>query len=348
MKKADTALIIMAAGIGSRFGGGGLKQLSTIDPYGNIIMDYSVYDAVAAGFNQIVFVVRKDTFEQFKEVIGNRIEKSLSGMDVKVSYVFQEISDLPNGYQLPQGRTKPWGTGQAVLACKDVVHCPYLIINADDYYGKDCYVKMHRWLVRNDFRDRTRREDHPYCMAMAGFVLKNTVSENGTVTRGICQGTVSGLNSMAGSDAQTSSTHRVHYGAERNMLTQIIETKGIRIEDGKVFCNDKKVQQFITPDTTVSMNMWAGYPDFIEGLEEGFQKFLRDGSGDPLTKEYLIPVIVEELLKADRAEVEILETDDQWIGITYKEDLPIAREQFATMIEAGEYPEGLWRPDTNE
>lgn len=342
-KQTKTTLIIMAAGIGSRFGGSGkdgrrLKQLSAIDDYDNIIMDYSVYDAVAAGFEHIVFVIRKDTFEAFKEVIGNRIEKALAGKGIRVSYVFQELDDLPEGISLPADRTKPWGTGQAVLCAKDVVDGPFVIINADDYYGKNCYVKLHQWLVehssecpgKTDVAEQDGAEQaelktgtDKFTMAMAGFVLKNTVSENGTVTRGIC---------LVDPDS---------------MLTEIFETKGIRIDKGEdsegiAHCDDPYVQTFISPESTVSMNMWAGYPEFLDYLEDGFKRFLLDESGDVLKKEYLIPVIVGELLKEDMATVEILSTDDKWIGITYRDDLSGARAAFKQMIEDGVYPRELW------
>ena len=305
MNKAT--LVIMAAGIGSRFGGG-IKQLEPVGPKGEIIMDYSIYDAMEAGFDKIVFVIRKDIEEDFRRIIGNRIEKK-----IKVEYVFQEVDDIPDEYKEKfKGRTKPWGTGQAVLACKDVVKEPFVIINADDYYGKEAFVKLHDFLVNG------KQEGEVLNMAMAGFVLKNTVSENGAVTRGIC--TVD----------------------DNDMLTDVLETSGIAIEaDGTVVCDREEVKSWITPDVHVSMNMWAAYPEFLNKLESGFIEFLKDDSGDPLKKEYLIPIIVDGLLKQNKATVKVLETQDKWIGITYKEDTELAQAGFREMIRSGKYPEKL-------
>jgi len=301
-----TTLIIMAAGIGSRFGTG-IKQLAKMTPNGEIIMDYSIYDAKQAGFDKVVFIIRKDIEKEFKEAIGDRISKYID-----VEYVYQELENLPEGFSVPEGRTKPWGTGQAVLACRGVVKEPFVIINADDYYGKEAFVKLHDFLVSET------EETAGFTMAMAGFVLKNTVSENGTVTRGIC------------------------VENEDGMLTQVIETSGIAMDQGKVVCENPQVQEWISPESKVSMNMWAGYPEFIDYLEEGFVRFLEDESGDPLKKEYLIPVIVDGLLKKNQAAVKVIPTSDKWIGITYHQDLEAARTDFAAMIKDKIYPEKLW------
>lgn len=301
-----TTLIIMAAGIGSRFGTG-IKQLAKMTPNGEIIMDYSIYDAKQAGFDKVVFIIRKDIEKEFKEAIGDRISKYID-----VEYVYQELENLPEGFSVPEGRTKPWGTGQAVLACRGVVKEPFVIINADDYYGKEAFVKLHDFLVSET------EKTADFTMAMAGFVLKNTVSENGTVTRGIC------------------------VENEDGMLTQVIETSGIAMDQGKVVCENPQVQEWISPESKVSMNMWAGYPEFIDYLEEGFVRFLEDESGDPLKKEYLIPVIVDGLLKKNQAAVKVIPTSDKWIGITYHQDLEAARTDFAAMIKDKIYPEKLW------
>lgn len=301
-----TTLIIMAAGIGSRFGTG-IKQLAKMTPNGEIIMDYSIYNAKQAGFDKVVFIIRKDIEKEFKEAIGDRISKYID-----VEYVYQELENLPEGFSVPEGRTKPWGTGQAVLACRGVVKEPFVIINADDYYGKEAFVKLHDFLVSET------EETADFTMAMAGFVLKNTVSENGTVTRGIC------------------------VENEDGMLTQVIETSGIAMDQGKVVCENPQVQEWISPESKVSMNMWAGYPEFIDYLEEGFVRFLEDESGDPLKKEYLIPVIVDGLLKKNQAAVKVIPTSDKWIGITYHQDLEAARTDFAAMIKDKIYPEKLW------
>ena len=267
----DTTLIIMAAGIGSRFGEG-IKQLAKMGPNGEIIMDYSIYDAKEAGFNKVVFIIRKDIFEEFEEVIGSRIKKQID-----VEYVFQELDDLPEGFKLPEGRTKPWGTGQAILCCKDVVKEPFVIINADDYYGKEAFVKLHDFLVSGEDLGRE------FTMGMGGFILKNTLSDNGTVTRG------------------------VSVVDENGLLSQVHETTGIEMgEDGKIKCDDPKVQEWISPEDKVSMNMWAGYPEFIDYLAEDFKDFLANVKEGDLKSEYLLPNIVDKLLKEKRANVRIV------------------------------------------
>ena len=302
-----TTLIIMAAGIGSRFGTG-IKQLAKMSEGGEIIMDYSIYDAKEAGFDKVVFVIRKDIEEEFKEVIGDRIAK-----EIEVDYVYQALDQLPDGFAVPEGRTKPWGTGQAVLCCKDVVHEPFVIINADDYYGKEAFCKLH------DFLTKEHPDSDTLQMAMAGFILKNTVSENGTVTRGVC------------------------VVDDNGMLQEVVETTGIAMDTaGSVQCDDAEVMKWIAPDSHVSMNMWAAGPELFKVLEDGFVEFLQDDSKDPLKKEYLIPIRVGDLLHKDQVEVEVRETNDKWIGITYREDIAIAQEGFRQMIADGVYPAKLW------
>ena len=302
----NTTLIIMAAGIGSRFGTG-IKQLAKMAPNGEIIMDFSIYDAKEAGFTKVVFVIRKAIEKEFKEVIGNRLSKVMP-----VEYVYQELEDLPEGYHVPEGRVKPWGTGQAILACKDVVKEQFVIINADDYYGKEAFSKLHEFLLSgNTDADKIN-------LAMAGFSLKNTLSENGAVTRGVC------------------------VADEAGFLKEVVETTGIQCVDGKIQCDNAKVSKWITPDTMVSMNMWAGYPDFLRYIDEGFARFLDALGENPEKKEYLLPNIVAELLEKKLASVKVLNTPDRWIGITYKEDIEPAQEGFRQMIESGLYPENLW------
>ena len=297
----------MAAGIGSRFGTG-IKQLVKMAPNGEIIMDFSIYDAKAAGFTKVVFVIRKAIEAEFKEVIGNRLSKVMP-----VEYVYQELEDLPDGYEVPAGRVKPWGTGQAILACKNVVKEPFVIINADDYYGKEAFIKLHDFLIsENENKEKMN-------LAMAGFSLKNTLSENGAVTRGVC------------------------VADENGYLEKVIETTGIQIVDGKIQCDNAEVSKWITPDTMVSMNMWAGYPDFLKYIDEGFTRFLDTLGENPEKKEYLLPNIVAELLEKNLASVKVLNTSDRWIGITYKEDIEPAQEKFHLMIEDGTYPKELWK-----
>lgn len=303
----DTTLIIMAAGIGSRYGAG-IKQLAKMGPNGEIIMDYSIRDAKEAGFNKVVFIIRKDIFEEFEEIIGSRIKDQID-----VEYVFQELDDLPEGFEVPEGRTKPWGTGQAVLCCKDAVKEPFVIINADDYYGKEAFVKLHDFLVSGEDLGRE------FTMGMAGFILKNTLSDNGTVTRG------------------------VSVVDENGLLSQVHETTGIMMgEDGKIKCDLPNVQEWISPEDKVSMNMWAAYPEFLEFLAEDFKTFLSEVEEGDLKKEYLLPNIVDKLLKEGRANVKVLETQDRWFGVTYQEDKEAVQKAFAGLIKEGVYPANLW------
>lgn len=306
MSKAT--LVIMAAGIGSRFGGG-IKQLAPIGPNGEIIMDYSIYDALEAGFDKVVFVIRKDLEKDFKEIIGNRIEK-----EVEVAYAFQELDDIPEKFSGKfTGRTKPWGTGQAILCCKDVVDAPFLVINADDYYGKEAFVKLHDFLVSGEELGRE------FTMGMGGFILKNTLSDNGTVTRG------------------------VSVVDENGLLSQVHETTGIEMgEDGQIKCDSEEVQKWISPEDKVSMNMWAGYPEFLDFLAEDFKDFLANVEEGDLKSEYLLPNIVDKLLKEERANVKVLETQDRWFGVTYKEDKETVQEAFRELISDGVYAEKLW------
>lgn len=304
----NTTLIIMAAGIGSRYGKG-IKQLAKIGPHDEIIMDYSIFDAIEAGFNKVVFIIRKDIEKEFKEVIGNRIEKH-----IQVEYVFQEINNIPEGCTVPEGRIKPWGTGQAILSCKGIVNEPFVIINADDYYGKVAFKKLHDFLIEDSHRNSE------FTMAMAGFILKNTLSDNGTVTRGIC------------------------VEDEEGYLYRVIETKGIiRNSQGTIDCETEESKDIIQENNRVSMNMWAGYPCFIDYLENGFKEFLLDDSGDELTKEYLLPIIVDQLIKTNRASVKVLETTDKWFGVTYPEDKQAVQDSIKELIEKEIYPEKLWK-----
>lgn len=307
MKK--TALVIMAAGIGSRFGEG-IKQLTPVDDYGHVIMDYSVYDAIEAGFNEIIFIIRKDIETDFREIIGDRIEKICASKGVDVKYCFQDINNIPG--EMPVGRTKPWGTGQAVLAAEPLIDSAFAVINADDYYGKEAFIKLHDFLIsENENKEKMN-------LAMAGFSLKNTLSENGAVTRGVCVADANGY------------------------LEKVIETTGIQIVDGKIQCDNAEVSKWITSDAMVSMNMWAGYPDFLRYIDEGFARFLDTLGENSEKKEYLLPNIVAELLEKNLAAVKVLNTSDRWIGITYKEDIEPAQEKFRFMMKSGIYPMQLW------
>ena len=296
----DTTLLIMAAGIGSRFGGG-IKQLEPVDEQGHIIMDYSIHDAIEAGFNKVIFIIRKDIEEEFREVIGSRISAICAEHNVTVDYAFQDINDIPG--ELPAGRTKPWGTGQAVLAAKDLITTPFIVINADDYYGKEGFKAVHTYLV----------EGGKSCMA--GFVLKNTLSDNGGVTRGICK-----------------------MDADHN-LTEVVETKNIvKTADGAAADGVK-----LDTDSLVSMNMWGLTPDFLQTLEKGFAEFFKEEvPANPLKAEYLIPIYIGELLKKDQMSVKVLRTNDTWYGMTYHEDVAAVKESFRQMLAEGVYKEELF------
>ena len=244
----NTTLVIMAAGIGSRFGGG-IKQLTSFGPGGEIIMDYSIYDAIEAGFNKVVFVTRKDMYQDFQEIIGERISKV-----IPVEYAFQEMNDLPAGFTVPEGRVKPWGTGQAILACRGIVNEPFAVINADDYYGKDAFRKVHDYLLAPKQAD-----DNRYHFCMAGFILKNTLSENGGVTRGIC------------------------HVNERKELLSIEETHGILKKGNGAFVPDENgTLRPLDVESLVSMNFWGFTPDFIDELATGFEDFLGSLSDNAL------------------------------------------------------------------
>ncbi len=299
-----TTLLIMAAGIGSRFGGG-IKQLAPVGPNGEIIMDYSIHDAIKAGFNKIVFIIRKDIEEDFKEVIGDRIEGICSKSNVEVEYVFQSLDNVPNGVSVPEGRTKPWGTGQAVLAAKNVVKEPFAVINADDYYGKEAFVKIHEFLVS---------EIKPTSFCMAGFLLKNTLSDNGGVTRGVCK-----VN-------------------ENGYLTDVEETHDIvKIENGAE-SNGRQIDI----NSLVSMNMWGLSTEFMDTLDKGFVEFFKTISENPLKSEYLLPIYIGQLLREDKVSVKVLETKDKWFGVTYKEDKNFVVESFKNLIDNGVYNSDLF------
>ncbi len=308
----DTTLVIMAAGIGSRFGKG-IKQLTPVGPSGELIMDYSVHDALKAGFNNIVFIIRKDILDEFHETIGKRIEKIID-----VNYVFQSLDDIPGGFEVPKGRVKPWGTGQAVLCCKGKVTTPFAVINADDYYGIEPYKLIHDHLISDQKLENEEirsEESKIQNICMAGFKLGNTLSENGGVTRGICS------------------------VDSNNNLIDIDETKNIiKIPDGAM-AGDRH----LCNDTTVSMNMWGFEAGFIDQLEEGFTKFLKDIKSDDITSEFLLPIYIDELLKANKARVKVIETSSRWFGVTYQEDKEAVINSFAGLVESGIYKKDLYK-----
>lgn len=308
MKK--TSLVIMAAGIGSRFGGG-IKQLEPVGPSGEIIMDYSIHDALEAGFNKIVFIIRKDIEQDFKEVIGNRIEKV-----APVSYAYQDVNDLPDGFIKPEDRTKPWGTGQAILCAKEVINEPFAVINADDYYGKEGFVKIHDYLVNH-----MDSEALPYDICMAGFVLGNTLSENGGVTRGICQVDEGGI------------------------LKEVIETYELKRSGTEAEGKREGGESVLVPLTqNVSMNMWGLSKEFLDELERGFPVFLQGLQKGDIKSEYLLPKIIDKLVQSHEAKVQVLETKDRWFGVTYKEDKEAVAASIKALIIDGVYQTPLFKP----
>ena len=307
-----TTLVIMAAGIGSRFGGG-IKQLAPVGLNGEIIMDYSIHDAIEAGFNKIVFIIRKDIKDAFKEAIGDRIEKICKDLDVEIAYAYQELNELPEGVELPAGRTKPWGTGQAVLACKEVLHEPFAVINADDYYGKEAYVKVHDYLVQEQPADDVLH------ICMAGFRLGNTLSDNGSVTRGLCHIT-------------------------DGKLTGVTETHNIfKTADGAESREDGQPAEKLDLNELVSMNMWGLTPAFMDTLYDGFVEFLQNVKAGDIKAEYLLPVMIDALIQKGTAQVDVLETKDTWFGVTYQEDKEVVIKAFKELTEAGVYPNGLYK-----
>ena len=307
-----TTLVIMAAGIGSRFGGG-IKQLAPVGLNGEIIMDYSIHDAIEAGFNKIVFIIRKDIKDAFKEAIGDCIEKICKDLDVEIAYAYQELNELPEGVELPAGRTKPWGTGQAVLACKEVLHEPFAVINADDYYGKEAYVKVHDYLVQE------KPADDVLHICMAGFRLGNTLSDNGSVTRGLCHIT-------------------------DGKLTGVTETHNIfKTADGAESREDGQPAEKLDLNELVSMNMWGLTPAFMDTLYDGFVEFLQNVKAGDIKAEYLLPVMIDALIQKGTAQVDVLETKDTWFGVTYQEDKEVVIKAFKELTEAGVYPNGLYK-----
>lgn len=304
----NTALVIMAAGIGSRFGGG-IKQLEPVGPNGEIIMDYSIHDAMEAGFNKVIFIIRRDLEKDFKEIIGHRIEKLLP-----VEYAYQELEDLPAGYEVTPGRTKPWGTGQAVLSVKGMVDGPFLVINADDYYGREGFRRIHDYMA-----EHMDSQSEIYDICMGGFVLSNTLSDNGTVTRGVCQ------------------------VDENGYLTNVTETYNIQMkEDGLHATDESGAPVTISPYQPVSMNMWGLPASFVQELEKGFPVFLDNLKEGDIKSEYLLPKIIDNLVQNKKARVTVLDTPDKWFGVTYREDKQAVADAIRGLIQSGVYKEKLF------
>ena len=301
-------LVIMAAGMGSRYGG--LKQIDPVDEQGHIIMDFSIFDAKRAGFEKVVFIIKKENEADFKEAVGKRIEKVMD-----VEYVFQDIYNIPQGFEVPEGRVKPWGTAHAVLSAIDVIDGPFAVINADDYYGRDAFHKIYDYLS-------THEDDDKYRYTMVGYELENTLTENGYVSRGVCS-----MN-------------------EDGELVSVTERTRIEKRDnGAAYTEDEGVTWTVLPKgSIVSMNMWGFTASFLQEIKNGFEGFLKEGlKVNPMKCEYYLPAVVSALLEQNKATVAVLKSADKWYGITYKEDKPMVVSAIKNLKKCGLYPRELWR-----
>ena len=298
-------LVIMAAGMGSRYGG--LKQIDKVDDAGHIIIDYSIYDAIRAGFKDVTFIIKKEIEKDFREVV----DAHLAGKDINVKYVFQELDKLPEGYTIPEGRRKPWGTAHAILCCLGTVDAPFAVINADDYYGANAFTKIYQFL-------KNSTDDEKYHYAMVGYRIKNTVTEQGTVSRGICE------------------------ADENSMLTNIVERTKIGVNDGEIYFTEDGVDYPLDPDALVSMNLWGFTPSYIKECAARFPAFLDKGiAQNPEKCEFFLPSVVAELIDEGKADVKVLDNTDKWYGVTYKEDKATVTAAFKKLIADGVYPENF-------
>ena len=297
-------LVIMAAGMGSRYGG--LKQIDKVDDAGHIIIDYSIYDAMKAGFRDVTFIIKKEIEADFREVM----DAHLAGKDINVKYVYQEIDKLPEGFSVPEGRRKPWGTAHALLCCLGTVDAPFAVINADDYYGAHAFEKIYEFLKNTE-------DDAKYHYAMVGYRIKNTVTEQGTVSRGVCE-----------SDGE-------------GMLKSIVERTKIGIKDsGDIYFVEDDAEYALDADTLVSMNLWGFTPSYLRECKERFPKFLTENlPKNPEKCEFFLPTVVAELIGEGKADVRIIDNEDKWYGVTYKEDKVTVVNAFRELKEAGVYPE---------
>lgn len=300
-----TSLVILAAGIGSRFGGG-IKQIAPVGPGGEIIIDYSINDALKAGFDKVVFIIRRDIEKDFKEIVGNRIEKLC-----EVEYVYQSVDDLPYIPQCAGNRTKPWGTTHALWTARKAVKEPFLVINADDYYGKDAYKTAHDFLVSCENREKP-------LFGMIGFILSNTLSDNGGVTRGICK-----------TDA-------------RGMLTEVVETYEIKKTEKGASGIVGENETPLDLESLVSMNMWCFTPEVFKMAEDALVEFLKPLTSEDIKKEHVLPTLIGDLLADGKIDVKVMSSKDSWVGVTYAEDKPYVMGYFKKLIEEGVYPEKLY------
>ena len=305
MKKP--VLVIMAAGMGSRYGG--LKQIDPVDKEGQIIMDFSIYDAKQAGFEKVVFIIKKENETDFREAIGDRIAKSM-----EVAYAYQDINNIPAGFSVPEGRVKPWGTAHAVLSAIDEIDGPFAVINADDYYGQHAFKVIYEYLT-------THEDDNKYRYTMVGYRLKNTVTDNGYVSRGVCE-----LNE------------------DKELVSVTERTRIEKKEDGIAYSEDDGETWVSVPaDTTVSMNMWGFTRSILDEIKKGFPAFLEEGlKTNPMKCEYVLPSVVSDLIGQDKASVAVLHSADKWYGVTYKEDKPVVMAAIQKLKDDGVYPQHLW------
>lgn len=296
-------LVVMAAGMGSRYGG--LKQIDPVDEQGHIIMDFSIYDAVKAGFKKVVFIIKEENEKDFKAAIGDRLSKVID-----VSYVYQKLENIPEGFTVPEGRIKPFGTGHAILSCINEVDAPFAVINADDYYGREAFQLIYDYL-------NSHEDDDKFRYTMVGYKLCNTVTENGYVSRGVCEMNEAG--ELIGIRERTRIEHH---------------------ENGIAFTEDDGATwTHLDDDTTVSMNMWGFSKSILDEIEKGFPAFLEKGlKENPMKCEYYLPGVVSDLLGENRATVAVLKSADKWYGVTYKEDKPVVMEAIRKMEEEGLYP----------
>ncbi|GAO29621.1 nucleotidyltransferase family protein [Geofilum rubicundum] len=295
-------LLILAAGMGSRYGG--LKQMDELGPDGESIIDYSVFDAIRAGFGKVVFVIREDFAQAFKD----QFEPRLKGK-IETEYVYQSLDKIPEGFSIPEDRQKPWGTGHAMLMAKEVINTPFAIINADDFYGKDAYGQAIEFI-------NSSKDVNEY--AMIGYALKNTLSEHGTVSRGVCE-----------SDAN-------------NNLTKVTERTKIGKEGDKIYFYEDDYKEELTGEEPISMNFWIFKPEFFGHLENGFKRFLKE-KGSELKSEYYFNIAADDMVKAGEASVKIINTPAKWFGVTYQEDKPLVQASLKALHDKGEYPDGLWK-----
>lgn len=304
-EKKRPVLVIMAAGMGSRYGG--LKQMDPVDEFGNIILDYSIYDAVKAGFADVVCIIKQEIERPFLEMVGKRLSEK-----VNLKTAYQELHMLPKGFSIPDGRVKPWGTGHAILCAKDAIDSPFAVINADDYYGPEAFLRMYEFLSA---------AHAPNAYAMMGYPIEKTLTENGAVTRGICK-----LN-------------------EEGYLLEIHETRGVfPLEGGGAYQDATGKEIKLPKGTPVSMNFFGLNPSFLQELKEEFPRFLsRECIVNPLTCEFLLPGAVQDMVQAKKASVLSLDTQDQWFGVTYQADMPIVKDNIRKLKAAGLYPEALWQ-----